>query len=78
MTGFLVALFIVLPGVAGSGLSLLLARYLDRRLFQGILLTMIGVLIGVFFWRTQPTAVTEEMLLENRVLVYGNKTVVFD
>ena len=69
MTGFLVALFIVLPGVAGSGLSLLLARYLDRRLFQGILLTAISVLIGVFFWRTQPTAVTEEMLLENRVLV---------
>lgn len=69
VTGFLVALFIVLPGVAGSGLSLLLARYLDRRLFQGILLTLIGVLISVFFWRTQPTAVTEEMLLENRVLV---------
>jgi ABC-2 type transport system permease protein len=69
VTGFLVALYIILPGVAGSGLSLLLARYLDRRLFQIILLTTIAALIGVFVWRTQPTTVTEEMLLENRVLV---------
>ena len=36
ITGFLVTLFIVLPGVAGSGFSLLLARYLDRRLFQSL------------------------------------------
>ncbi|MEY3547297.1 MAG: hypothetical protein RLZZ313_1659, partial [Verrucomicrobiota bacterium] len=69
VTGFLVALYIILPGVAGSGLSLLLARFLDRRLFQTLLLTTIAALIGVFIWRTQPTAVTEEMLLENRVLV---------
>ena len=69
MIGFLVALFIVLPGVAGSGFALLLARHLDRRLFQAVLLGGITVLVGVFFWRTQPTTVTEEMLLENRVLV---------
>ena len=69
ITGFLVTLFIVLPGVAGSGFSLLLARYLDRRLFQSLLLSGLTVLISFFFWRTQPTVVTEEMLLENRVLV---------
>jgi len=69
VTGFLVALFIVLPGVAGSGFALLLARYLDRRLFQILLLTVIAAVVGGLVWRTQPTAVTEEMLLENRVLV---------
>ena len=68
-TGFLVALFIVLPGVAGSGFALLLARHLDRRLFQVLLVSVIAVMVGVLFWRTRPTAVTEEMLLENRVLV---------
>ena len=69
MTGVLVALFIVLPGVAGSGFSLLLARYLDRRLFQTVLLATLATVIGLVVWRTRPTVVTEEMLLENRVLV---------
>lgn len=69
ITGVLVTLFIVLPGVAGSGFALLLARYLDRRLFQALLLVGMTLLIGFLFWRTRPTVVTEEMLLENRVLV---------
>ncbi len=69
MIGFLVALFIVLPGVAGSWFALLLARHLDRRLFQAVLVGGVTLVVGLFFWRTQPTAVTEEMLLENRVLV---------
>ncbi|MCE2827824.1 MAG: hypothetical protein LW626_12180 [Verrucomicrobium sp.] len=69
MIGGLVTLFIVLPGVAGSGFALLLARHLDRRLFQAVLVTGVVLLVGFFFWKTRPTEVTEEMLLENRVLV---------
>lgn len=69
MIGFLVTLFIVLPGVIGSGFALLLARFLDRRLFQGLLLGALAIGVTLVVWRTRPTVVTEEMLLENRVLV---------
>jgi len=69
MVGGLVVLFILLPAVAGSWFALLLARHLDRRLFQTVLVGGIALLVGFVVWRTRPTEVTEEMLLENRVLV---------
>ncbi|MDB6017889.1 MAG: hypothetical protein JWR19_2378 [Pedosphaera sp.] len=67
VTLVLIALFIMLPGVAGSWCALNLARYLDRRVFQiaalGVALTFLS-LVG-FWWKAQP--VTDDML-ETRVL----------
>ena len=67
VTLVLIGLFIVLPGVAGTWLTLNLARYLDRRAFQiTALIVAVGVLVTAgFWWKTQPT--TDEML-ETRVL----------
>lgn len=65
----LVAMFVLLPGIAGAALSVALARHLDRKAFQILLLLGIGLLVGLVFFRSQPKAVTEEMLLESRVLV---------
>jgi len=61
------ALFIVLPGVAGSWLAIYIARYLDRRSFQvaaGAAVLGLLLLAGSW-WRAQPA--TNE-LLETRVL----------
>ena len=67
-TPLLIALFIVLPAVAGSWLAINLARYLDRRLFQVVVMAAaIGLLAGAACW-LQPEAVTDQML-ETRVLV---------
>ncbi len=68
VTPLLVALFIVLPGVAGAWTTLQLARYLDRRSFQIVALGLsFALLIAAVFWlRTTP--VTDEMF-ETRVLV---------
>src|SRR5580704_2874080 len=67
VTLVLIGLFIVLPGVAGTWLTLNLARYLDRRAFQiTALIVAMGLLVMAgFWWKTQPT--TDEML-ETRVL----------
>ena len=61
-------MFIVLPAVAGSAGAIVIARFLDRRLFQiltvGIALALVGgIAIGM-----KPDVVTEQML-ETRVLV---------
>jgi len=45
MTGVSMALFIVLPGVAGAWVALVLARYLDRRAFQVLALLALAVLL---------------------------------
>jgi hypothetical protein len=63
----LIAMFIVLPGVAGAWVALNLGRHLDRRSFQ---IAAVGVAIGLlvlarFWWRSNP--VTEDML-DTRVL----------
>ena len=63
----LVALFIVLPAVAGAWLAVNVARYLDRRAFQ---LAAVGLavlmLVGAGFWlKAEP--ITDDML-ETRVL----------
>jgi ABC-2 type transport system permease protein len=67
VTVVLIALFIVLPAVAGSWLAVNLARFMDRRAFQ-VTSILLGVacLIGAMFW-LKPEPITDEAL-ETRVL----------
>jgi ABC-2 type transport system permease protein len=66
-TLFTVALFIVLPAVAGSYLAVNVARYLDRRVFQVLTLVLVVAVVGgaAFWFRPEP--VTPDMS-ETRVL----------
>jgi ABC-2 type transport system permease protein len=68
VTTLLTALLIVLPGVVGAWLSLHLARYLDRRSFQIILLVGAVALLATvaFAWRSP---VATDQMLESRMLV---------
>jgi ABC-2 type transport system permease protein len=67
MTVLLTALFIVLPSVAGSWLAVNLARYMDRRAFQIVTVTLGGaILTGAWLWLA-PEPITDEMF-ETRVL----------
>jgi len=67
VTSALVALFIVLPAVAGAWCAVNLARYLDRRTFQIAMVTVaVLVIAGVAFY-FKPEPVTDEQL-ETRVL----------
>jgi ABC-2 type transport system permease protein len=62
-----VTLFIVLPAVLGAALALALARYMDRRGFQIVTVTMLALLLtGVALWM-RPEPVPEE-IEETRVL----------
>ena len=67
MTALFIALFIVLPAVAGAWLAVTVARYLDRRAFQ---IAAVGVavllLAGAAVW-LRPEPINEQML-ETRVL----------
>lgn len=63
----LVGLFIVLPGAAGAGLAILLARYMDRRAFQIALISALMIGLGFLAFRFRPEVVTDEEL-ETRVL----------
>jgi ABC-2 type transport system permease protein len=66
-TFVLIALFVILPAVAGSWLAVQMARYMDRRLFQvTLIVTAIAALVAAGFW-LKPEPVTDEML-ETRVL----------
>jgi ABC-2 type transport system permease protein len=67
LTPLLVAMFIVLPAAAGAWISMFMARYLDRRLFQATLaLLVVLVMAGVAFWlKSEPVA---EDLTETRAL----------
>ncbi len=67
MTLILIALFIALPGVAGSWFAIQLARYLDRRSFQiaAVISSVLSLVLVGFWWKAQPA--TDE-LLETRVL----------
>jgi len=61
------ALFIILPGVTGAWAALLIARYVDRRVFQvAALLALVGLLVAVAVW-LKPEKVSEDQL-EFRVL----------
>ncbi|MGB7767824.1 MAG: hypothetical protein WBN22_03105 [Verrucomicrobiia bacterium] len=56
VTPLLIALFIVLPGVAGAWLAILVGRFLDRRSFQISIVTTALVLLALaaFWWKAQP------------------------
>jgi ABC-2 type transport system permease protein len=74
-TVLLVALFIVLPAVAGTWIAVCLARYLDRRSFQllaGLMIVLV-ILFGAVWWKAQPS--TDE-ILESRVLEILDQTLV--
>jgi ABC-2 type transport system permease protein len=63
----LIALFIILPGVAGAWLALCLARYMDRRSFQLVTLFLAAIVISVFSWWWELHPGSGEVL-ETRVL----------
>ena len=67
VTVLLTALFIILPGVAGSWLAMHLARYLDRRSFQvAVILGALTLLaLAAFWWKVQPVS---DELLETRMV----------
>jgi len=64
VTLVLIALFIVLPGIAGAWLAILVGRFLDRRIFQiAIVATAaISFALAAFWWKAQPA--TNELLGE--------------
>jgi ABC-2 type transport system permease protein len=64
----LVALYIVLPAVAGSWLALLAARYMDRRVFQVAALVVLLVAIGAVIVLLRPERGLEDNT-ETRVVV---------
>jgi ABC-2 type transport system permease protein len=67
ITLLLIALFIALPGIAGSWFAIQLARYLDRRTFQITALISLGLfaVLASSWWKAQPAT---DDLLETRVL----------
>ena len=67
MTLLLIAIFIVLPGVAGTWLAILVGRFLDRRSFQVAFVATAVLLLGLaaFWWKAQPATNT---LLGERTL----------
>jgi len=67
MTIVLIAIFLVLPGVAGAWAAITLARLLDRRSFQILALTIaVSGLIAAAFW-LKPEIVSDD-LTETRVM----------
>src|SRR5689334_8332290 len=62
VTPVLILLLIVLPGVAGSFVAVNVARYLDRRVFQILVLLFVMVLLGGTAWwfRPEPSSLTNE------------------
>jgi ABC-2 type transport system permease protein len=67
VTIVLIAIFLVLPGVAGAWAAISLARLLDRRSFQILALTIaVSVLVAAAFW-LKPEIISDE-LTETRVM----------
>jgi len=67
LTGFLIGLFIILPGVFGAAAAIAIGRHLDRKNFQLLLLTLAIVLLAfvAFWWQTTPV---DDDLLDRRTL----------
>lgn len=63
----LIALFIVLPGVIGCWMALQVARFLDRRAFQVVMVGTLALVVGLVVFKFRPEPVSEEAL-ETRVL----------
>ena len=68
VTTLSIFLFIVLPAVAGSAGAILIARFLDRRLFQILTVGLAVAIIATIAVWMKPDEVTDQML-ETRVLV---------
>ena len=68
MTVVLIALFIVLPAVAGSFLAVTVARHLDRRVFQVLAVVAVLVMVAVAAWWFRPDAATPNDDSETRVV----------
>ncbi|HUA67303.1 MAG TPA: hypothetical protein VMA13_02035 [Candidatus Saccharimonadales bacterium] len=60
MTLAQLALFIVLPGIAGAWVAILVGRFLDRRSFQVAIVAtaMILLALAAFWWKAQPATNT--------------------
>jgi ABC-2 type transport system permease protein len=63
----LIGLFIILPGVFGSWVTIHLARYFDRRSFQiaVIAAAVVMLALAVFWWKATPA---KDEVLDSRVL----------
>ena len=71
MTVVALAMFIVLPGVAGAWVALNLARYLDRRAFQVAALTVTGIVLPLLAIWFRPSAFADDA--DTRVLATLDK-----
>ena len=71
-TAGLVALFILLPGIAGSLAAVVLARFMDRKAFQVTAILLVLGAVALLTLRLRPEAVTDE-LLEARMLAVIDK-----
>jgi len=67
VTVVLVALFIMLPAVIGSCLALVIARHMDRRVFQIGALVLLAVLVAIVAFWLKPDHTLEESS-ETRVI----------
>jgi ABC-2 type transport system permease protein len=67
LTGLLIGLFIILPGVLGSALAIAIGRHLDRKSFQMIVLLAALLLLAfvAFWWKANPV---DDDLLDKRTL----------
>lgn len=67
VTGVMVALFIILPGVAGCWMAMSLARYMDRRSFRIVAVcgAVLLLITARAWWRVPPS---NEEVLDTRVL----------
>ena len=64
---FLIALFIILPGVLGAWTAIIIGRHLDRRNFQIVLVGLAMLLLAfvAFWWKSNPV---DEDMLDKRTL----------
>ncbi|HEY6167459.1 MAG TPA: hypothetical protein VI454_05435 [Verrucomicrobiae bacterium] len=63
----MVALFIILPSVIGTSLAINLARYIDRRSFQVITVTLVCAALAITAWWLKPQALADDST-ETRVI----------
>jgi ABC-2 type transport system permease protein len=75
MTVGVTGLFIVLPGVAGAWIAVVFARYLDRRLFQVVAVSIAVVLLGAAVFYLRPGANPED-IQETRVVAVLDRLLV--
>jgi ABC-2 type transport system permease protein len=69
LTPFMVGIYIVLPTVLGMWLAINLARFIDRKAFQIIIVTMMGALLAAAAIWFRPQPAVDEEATETRVLV---------